>query len=342
MNPSVLHFAMQRRSVVLGLVVVGGLAWPPSVTADDGVLEIDQSCVAAGCFPGDTAGFPVQITAPGSYLLTSNLVVPDNSTTGVAISGDDVVLDLGGFEVSGPVVCPATAGAFECTGGGVGAGIRAEGPNAVGIVVRNGSVRGFGGIPELGAGCIVVLGRGVIEDVVVRSCEGNGIGITHGTVRRAVAVASGLGILAELGMVTDSHVQFSGSGIFVGRGSVLDSVVIEVGGDGINVLEGPVSRNEVSSAGVAFQSSGISCTNCSVNRNQVINVNGVGIRTSGSATLIGNTVVGSTSFGITANGSAGYGLNNLHDNNNGMAQVGGAGSLFQIDTNVCHGDTTCP
>jgi hypothetical protein len=43
--------------------------------AGDGKLEINQSCIAVGCFPGDTAGFPVTITSSGSYLLTGNLEV---------------------------------------------------------------------------------------------------------------------------------------------------------------------------------------------------------------------------------------------------------------------------
>ena len=42
--------------------------------AVDGVLEINQTCaVQTGCFAGDSPGFPVTITQPGSYRLTSNL-----------------------------------------------------------------------------------------------------------------------------------------------------------------------------------------------------------------------------------------------------------------------------
>jgi hypothetical protein len=55
--------------------------------ASDGVLEINHSCATAagGCFPGDTAGYPVQITQPGSYRLTSNLAVPA-STNGIEVT----------------------------------------------------------------------------------------------------------------------------------------------------------------------------------------------------------------------------------------------------------------
>ena len=66
----------------LMLLLLFALATP--ALASDGVLEINQTCaVQTGCFPGDTAGFPVKITASGSYRLTGNLVVPDAFTSGI-------------------------------------------------------------------------------------------------------------------------------------------------------------------------------------------------------------------------------------------------------------------
>jgi hypothetical protein len=329
---------------MLLVVMIGSLVSWRAARADDGVLEIDQACVAAGCFPGDTGGFPVQITAPGSYFLTSNLVVPDSATTAVTVSGDNVVLDLGGFEISGPTVCPATPPPFVCTNGGAGVGINAGPTSAVGTVVRNGSVRGFGGSPEGGTGCVAVFGTGMIEDLVVSSCNGLGVFLNHGTVQRTVVTrTASTGIAAQLGAVTESYVDnVSASGITLLRGNVLDSFVFHVGAVGIFVSGGSVAGNYVSGAGGAFAAAGISCENCNVNDNQVSDVTGVGIRTEGAATVIGNSVVASTGFGISASGSTGYGLNNLNGNNGGMAQVGGVGSLFQIDENVCQGDTICP
>ena len=68
--------------------------------ASDGVLEINQTCaVQTGCFPGDTAGFPVTITEADrrSYRLTSDLVVPLPSNTGIYLHISSATLDLGGF-----------------------------------------------------------------------------------------------------------------------------------------------------------------------------------------------------------------------------------------------------
>jgi hypothetical protein len=97
--------------VRLALVsVLAALAAP--ALAGDGVLEINQTCaVKTGCFSGDTAGFPVTISAAGSYLLTSNLVVPDENKSGLPFASStvsNVSIDLGAFEIHGPVVCSGT------------------------------------------------------------------------------------------------------------------------------------------------------------------------------------------------------------------------------------------
>ena len=65
------------------LLLLLALAGP--ALAVDGVLEINQTCaISTGCFPGDSPGFPVSVTQPGSYRLTGNL---DLSAEGVNVSG---------------------------------------------------------------------------------------------------------------------------------------------------------------------------------------------------------------------------------------------------------------
>ena len=72
----------------------------------DGVTQIDQNKALAGSVtPGDAPGFPITITRPGSYRLTSNLTVPDADTTAIEIAADHVTLDLNGFAILGPTDC---------------------------------------------------------------------------------------------------------------------------------------------------------------------------------------------------------------------------------------------
>ena len=70
------------------------LCMPITVLATEGALEINQACVAGGCFPGDTAGFPVTIATRGNYELTSNLTLDNTDQRAIKVNSDNVVIDL--------------------------------------------------------------------------------------------------------------------------------------------------------------------------------------------------------------------------------------------------------
>ncbi len=75
-----MRFMRIRVSLPCFLLAISGPAH-----AVDGVLEINQACaVNAGCFAGDTAGFPVTITGAGS----GGVNLGDNYC-----AGNNVVLD---------------------------------------------------------------------------------------------------------------------------------------------------------------------------------------------------------------------------------------------------------
>jgi hypothetical protein len=94
----------KRVAVLLPLLL------PTSVLASNGLLEINQTCaVETGCLEGDTPGFPVTISTPGSYVLTSSLEVPPDSS-GISIETNDVSVHLNGFAINGQVPCPAKLG----------------------------------------------------------------------------------------------------------------------------------------------------------------------------------------------------------------------------------------
>jgi hypothetical protein len=112
----------------------------------DGVIEINQArALAGGVSPGDTAGFPVLLSVPGSYRLTGDLDVRGETTpenvTAIRIAAHDVTLDLNGFGVVGPVVCTGGPPPTSCVPVGTGFGI--DGRSFTNTRVTNGSVRGF-------------------------------------------------------------------------------------------------------------------------------------------------------------------------------------------------------
>ena len=81
--------------------------------AVDGVLEINQACaVSAGCFVGDSGGFPVTISSPGSYRLTSNLITRAPGD-GIDVTTEQVEIDLNGFTIG----CDGGAAGGTCEPG---------------------------------------------------------------------------------------------------------------------------------------------------------------------------------------------------------------------------------
>lgn len=109
---------------------------------------IDQSkAMAGGITPGDAAGYPVTLSVPGSYKLTSHLWVPAG-TSGIVITASGVSLDLNGFGIYSSTIdtdCSGAGATLQCkVTGGADHGVTA----AAGVTdtrVQNGIVANFGG-----------------------------------------------------------------------------------------------------------------------------------------------------------------------------------------------------
>lgn len=197
-----------------------------STHAGDGVLEINTACRSSGCFAGDDPGSPIEITQPGSYMLTSNLSVNVN-TTAISIETDDVTLDLNGFTISGPVVCtddrPTT-----CNQSGIGNGIDAR--DRSNVTIRNGVVRG------MGSHGVIANGRGArIRDLTITENAEDGL------------LLSGLGALAQGISVTLNGRDGIASG---GAATVMDSHAIanaRYGMTGLSCSNSLMTANELGS-----------------------------------------------------------------------------------------------
>lgn len=212
----------------LALLLLAALFVTPA-HASDGVLEINQACAATGCFAGDTPGFPVNITAAGSYRLTSNLVVPDASTSAIIATFGDVSIDLGGFTIKGPAQCsgiPAT-----CTQTGSGVGVSGAGHTHI----FNGTVRGMGSIG------IAPGADGRVWDVTVSGNGEEGLYLSRGdSVRNSTILSNGAdGIKANTGggfaEVAGCTVRGNGGhGVVASNGLIVDSMFHANGGAGIS------------------------------------------------------------------------------------------------------------
>lgn len=187
-------------------------------------VTIDQNkALAGGVTAGDTAGFPVVIHQPGSYKLTSNLVVPSGQS-GIVVVAEGVTLDLNGFAVIGAGKCVRLEANKVVTCASLqGVGIDVQGQ---GTFVRNGGIRGF----ETG---LRSFGGAGAEKLQLAS---NGVGISA-AVGAAKYPATWTDILITLSQSTGLQVQggvYKLSGINSSRnGSIgvhingADSVLIE-------------------------------------------------------------------------------------------------------------------
>ncbi|GAB4114040.1 MAG: hypothetical protein Tsb0027_02120 [Wenzhouxiangellaceae bacterium] len=179
---------MKKQIFAMSMLAVAGFAG--SSHAVDGVFELNEACASIGCVTGDTSGFPITITNPGSYRLTSNLATGSAATTLIEVTASNVSIDLNGFSLIGPVSCSGSE--LTCTTSGAGIGIDALGQEN--IVIRNGSIAGMGndGL-QVGVGAL-------LEDLVV--AENGNIGInaqSAGAVLQRLAVRENGGIGVALG-----------------------------------------------------------------------------------------------------------------------------------------------
>ena len=254
--------------------------------AVDGVILIDQARAMAGnVTPGDTPGFPILITVPGSYRLSANLTIPDRFTNGIQITADNVTIDLNGFSIIGPTVC--TPNPTNCGGSGGGVGIHSGDFNtgtihARNIRVYNGTVRGMGfhGVRLMGD-------TSLVENVFTYSNGGPGIVVGGGSVINSFAVLNGgTGIIAaqSYNSVADRNastgISIRQSGIAIGNRSTFN------GGAGLTIFTGTAANNTVTNNG-GF---GIDATCPAVlTANVSIANSGGNYRFTGSCTILSNT-----------------------------------------------------
>ena len=208
----------RRASLTITSLVLGTLLLSASAAssqnyflehAPDGAILISQDTSFGFALPGDASGFPITIARKGSYRLSSNITVPDANTTAIEITADNVSLDLNGFTISGPVVCPDPVASACATQNIFVAGVRSTGANTT---IRNGTVTGMAG-----RGIFLQGDGGKVEGVIASNNLSSGIEVTraaivlHSTARHN----GGVGIHVP-GSLAIGNVAFrnGGGGIF--------------------------------------------------------------------------------------------------------------------------------
>jgi hypothetical protein len=248
---TIMRKTVQIASLLVAAAVLGGVATP--TWAVDGVVLIDQNKALAGnVTPSDAPGFPVTITLPGSYRLSSNLIVPNADTTAIVIAANTpgVTIDLNGFSIIGPTVCTGFPLSCSPTGTGMGVATALNDPlESFGATVRNGTVRGMGSI-----GVALYTRLGTVENVTVLSNGGGGIFVELGTVvGNRVFKNGGDGIGGGNSVISRNMVSGNRDfGISVDDSIVLNNAMIVNGNLGLNASNTGFASNVFSSNNGGF------------------------------------------------------------------------------------------
>ncbi|MFT7773668.1 hypothetical protein [Roseateles sp.] len=186
---------------------------------------IDQTKALAGnVTPGDTPGFPVTISQPGSYKLTSNLTVPAGQS-GIVIASSDVTLDLNGFSITGTGTC-TVAGIGNIACNGVGSGVTVTGADLNRVAVRNGSVGGFGD-------CLRSAYHSRLSDLDLHHCD-SGLYAPGGTHVARVSVYVSRYATTLYGVVADDLTITAASQAVVSSKSVLTRLNVQGAATGVS------------------------------------------------------------------------------------------------------------
>ena len=215
---------MRRRPITMrwlaGLLFALSVLSPAVPAHAAGEILITQAKANAGnVTPGDSPGFPVTLSLPGTYQLASNLQVPANRD-GISITAYDVTLDLKGFRIHG---------AHVANNGIVG--------TLNSATIRNGTVAAFKGngidltahyhivenmrVVVNGGHGIDVNGRfSLIQDNVVSS-NSSGISAVDALIQGNVIVGNtNMGIAAERGTILGNTIASNGRYGILGRPQV--------------------------------------------------------------------------------------------------------------------------
>jgi hypothetical protein len=297
-----LAFLLVASTVSLPLSAQGPLT-PPGAPAPT-MKTLDQ------LEPRTPISTATNITLPGSYYLTTNLAVTNGNA--IAISTNDVTLDLNGFTISS-TASPASGTAVLTSG------------TRQNITIRNGHIRGtttFGGGVFTNGGFFDGVSSGAsfnanirISDLSISGLAGAGINLsTTGSPtlvveRCTVAVCAGVGIFA--GVIRDCSVRTTGNH------AILGDVVVNCSGETVNTAN--VSADGINGGSVVENCRGVSVTGTGVEGIYVVS-NSRGTSTDGtglsanvashcfgfSSTGIGlSASIATSCFGISLTGAAG-------------------------------------
>ena len=300
----------------VGFIILLLLSMPFAVYAVDGQIKIAQT--------SDTT-FPIIISKPGSYVLTSNITVNTPNVHAIKIQADRVTLDLNGHVIDGP-------------NQGTGYGIYAT--NCYNVTIKNGT------IIEFNYGVFIHNGNAdggghLIQGIKAQRNSAYGISVEWATLTDCIAENNGFGIEAYSSNVRYCSASFNnvigiratngtvigcrantngGTGIFVTQCVITDCTAHNNSSDGINGSGSISNCTSVSNSGDGIDFEG-TVTNCVVLNNSycgirayksiVVDCLASGNKDDGIA--VSGSIVRSCNAQNNGNSSSDYGIKTRYD-----------------------------
>jgi parallel beta-helix repeat protein len=184
-------------------------SWFCAMPAQAAVVLITQSAALAGnVTPGDAPGFPVTLSASGSYRLDSNLAL-STAVNGIEVMAAEVTIDFNGFKISGGDVANNGVVGFQR-----------------GLTVRNGTIRAFNKNALKMSGPFLVVDN-------MRIVDNNGFGIYedqfsstvgYATVKNSVLSGNDYGIICAKSCRVENNIVSDNSttGVYIfGSGGLI-------------------------------------------------------------------------------------------------------------------------
>jgi Right handed beta helix region len=207
----------------ISLAAAMACAFAFSSAASAAVVVITHAKALAGnVTPGDTPGYPVTLSLPGSYRLATDLS-PTAGKNGITASVQDITIDLNGFTLSGGPI----GGANNGLNGIVGSGAR--------LTIQNGKINSFKASAIIAPNSPYL----IVENVRIITSVGIGIDNTGGSFARiqnntvasngADAISCGISCFVQGNVVSGN----GGNGITLVSGGVMENTINDNTGFGI-------------------------------------------------------------------------------------------------------------
>ena len=188
------------------------VAIPLSAYGVDGQIKIAQP-----------ASFPIVIDLPGSYVLTSNIIVPAG-VNGIWIKTNNTTLDLNGHAIIGP-------GSGSSSGSGIHASVKFN------IAIINGTVRDF----ALNGVHLDICFNSQVRDMRVYKNGSYGIVAVYSIIANCTAFENAIGIEAFGSVIANCTTADNGTGISAFSSTVTNCTTSR-NSDGISAWDSTITN----------------------------------------------------------------------------------------------------